>query len=44
MNSIGKACMGWLTTCVLLVVPYSIATAQTDRESTIRQNTPVQTL
>ncbi len=40
MNSIGKACMGWLTTCVLLVVPYSIATAQTDWESTIRQNTP----
>ena len=40
MNSIGRTAMGWLTTCVLLVAPCSIATAQTDWESTIRQNTP----
>ena len=41
MNSGGKkATMGWLAICILLAFPFRVAIAQTDWETTIRQNTP----
>ena len=41
MNGIGtKAYMGWLAIGVLLVSPFCVASAQTNWESVIRQNTP----
>ncbi len=41
MNSGGKkATMGWLAICILFAFPFRVAIAQTDWETTIRQNTP----